>query len=137
MYALCPPFLLSSVFGTRAAQQEGMQALSSLDEALAQAVRVQQASPDSPVAAELTLLLRDSWWQNTQVALEAIQTGRDCAFNAASAEMRSLSFGIFAGPSNTKHSAEDVFAHLQHVSARSQKGMLRMSKPLALPARAS
>ena len=41
-----------------------------------------------------------------------------------------MRFSMFAGPANSKFTAEDTFAHLQHVAARANKGNRRMSKYL-------
>ena len=128
MYSVCLPFFLSCVFGTAAAQRCGMERLRTLDKALAAAFRVRDQQGDSPVGKELRALLNDIWFWQTQLCLEIIQEGRASQFNAGTMETRNLAFSCFAGVGNSKYTAEDVFAHLQHVAARSQKGSLQMNK---------
>ncbi|CAE7394742.1 unnamed protein product [Symbiodinium pilosum] len=130
MYSVCLPFTLAPLFGPQETRQPAMDFMRTLDGALAAAHRIMKNKPGSPQAAAVTALLKDVWWHTTQIALETIQTARNASFDARNRELRCLAFSCFAGPSNTKFTAEDVFAHLAHVAARSQKGMLRMSKCL-------
>ena len=77
----------------------------------------------------VTDMLRDCWWPRLlQIPLETTQVGRNCDFDADDSEMRMQAFALFAGPSNSKFTAEDVFAHLQHVGSRSNKGFNKMNK---------
>ncbi|CAE7413302.1 unnamed protein product [Symbiodinium sp. CCMP2592] len=128
MFTFTPPYLLATIFGEAAAGQWSLAWLKRLDAGLAVAHRIRRTSPDTPVATALNDLLRDLWWHSTPICLEILQCARDAQYDKNDDNLRILGFGLFAGPSNTKHSAEDVFAHLTHVQQRSQKGSLRMSK---------
>ncbi|CAE7767922.1 unnamed protein product [Symbiodinium necroappetens] len=130
MFTYTPPYCLASIFGDAAAGHWSLEWLQRLDAGLAVAQRIRRTSPDTPVATALKGLLRDLWWHATPLSLELLQCARDAHFDKNDANLRLLCFGMYAGPSNTKHSAEDVFAHLTHVQQRSQKGLQRMSKPL-------
>ena len=107
-----------------------MQHLHELDAGLEVAFDVIENEPDSPVARELKLMLKDMWWHGTQLSLEILQVARNDNFDAAGEQSKELAFSMFAGPANSKFTAEDTFAHLQHVAARATKGNLRMSKYL-------
>ena len=107
-----------------------MDFLRNLDQGLRVALRIIQDTPDEPIGNELKKLFIDLFWHKMPVALEALQEARNAGFDATQPAFREMCFGLYAGPSNTKHSAEDVFAHLTHIAARSQKGQLRMSKHL-------
>ena len=128
MFTFTPPYLLATIFGEAAAGHWSLAWLKRLDAGLAVAHRIRRTSPDTPVATALKDLLRDLWWHSTPICLEILQCARDAQYDKDNANLRILGFGLFAGPSNTKHSAEDVFAHLTHVQQRSQKGSLRIEQ---------
>ena len=127
-FSLCPQYLLACTFGNGETRNLGMDFLRNLDEGLKTIHRLLQTDADGPLGMALQALLKDCAWSSSQLVLEAIQTARNCAFDATDEEWRELCFSVVAGPSNTKHTAEDVFAHLTHCASRSQKGQLRMSK---------
>ena len=99
-----------------------------LDSALGTAHRVKGENRANARGKAVTDMLRDCWWPRLQIPLETIQVGRNCDFDADDSEMRMQAFALFAGPSNSKFTAEDVFAHLQHVGSRSNKGFNKMNK---------
>ncbi|CAE7359418.1 unnamed protein product, partial [Symbiodinium sp. KB8] len=128
MYSTCMPFAMSAVFGPSNTHGPAMEFIRNLDAGLAEAHRLLAREPGSATGVAVTALLKDLWWHTTQLALEGIQTCRDARFSASCSELRSFVFCCFAGPSNTKFTCEDVFAHMAHVTQRSQKGAQVMSK---------
>ncbi|CAE7566298.1 unnamed protein product, partial [Symbiodinium necroappetens] len=129
MFSYVPPHMLASVFGKPADRNWSLDLFRNLDKGLRVAVRLVKDSPDSTVGAEVRALLKDVWWHETPLCLELIQIARDSGFTATDRELRTACFGMFGGPSNTKYTAEDVFAHLTDITSRSQKGCMRMAKP--------
>ena len=123
---------MSSIFGSPAAQQRGMEWLRELDAGLGVAHKLLAAQGSTPFARTLRALLKDVWWRNMQLNLEVIQAARDCDFDPSNTELREIAFSSCSGTCNSKHSCEDVFAHMHHLAARSQQGALRMSKLLAV-----
>ena len=128
MFCYCPPYLLATAFGSEEDRAEAMSHFRKMDEGLKVAHRMQAENPQGPLGKAIAGLLKDLWWHSTQLSLEALQCARNTNFDSSRPEMQELAFGLFAGPQNTKHTAEDVFAHLTHVQSRSQKGLMRMSK---------
>lgn len=109
-----------------------MSVLRDLDSGLGIAHRVKGANGGNTQGKAVTDMLRDCWWPRLQLPLETIQVGRNCDFNYDDPEMRMQAFACFAGPSNSKFTAEDVFAHLQHLGSRSNKGFNKMNKFLTV-----
>ena len=105
-----------------------MATLKDIDAGLKVAHCVVSRDPDSPTGKAVTNILHDIFWLRCQVALETIQVARDCGFDPADEEMKIQAFQLFGGPANSKHTAEDVFSHLQHVVQRSTKGYKKMNK---------
>ena len=127
MFTYCPPYLLATVFGDAAKRTWSLNFLCDLDKGLQAAVRLEEATADETLGAALKTLLKDVWWRATPLSLEMLQTARNSNFQVDQ-ELRDLCFSLYGGPSNTKLTAEDVFAHRTHIAARSQKGQLRMSR---------
>ncbi|CAE7529107.1 unnamed protein product, partial [Symbiodinium necroappetens] len=127
-YSLCLPFAFACVYGSGETRESGMQHIRSLDVGLATAHRIIEEHPQSPLAKEIRSLLEDCWWWRSQLSLEMLETARQCRYDGSHREAKILAMSAFGGPANSKLTAEDVFAHLQHLALRSQKGMLRMSK---------
>ena len=130
MYWCCPPFLLCSSFAGAEAEIEGLVHLRELDRALAtaHAMLEQGLGDDDSRGPAIRDLLEDAFWPSCQLTLEMLQAARIARFQPGNGQLQELGFACFGGPSNTKHACEDVFAHLHHVAARSQKGLLTMSK---------
>ena len=118
------------MYGSGETRESGMQHIRSLDVGLATAHRIIEEHPQSPLAKEIRALLEDCWWWRSQLSLEMLETARQCKYDGSHREAKILAMSAFGGPANSKLTAEDVFAHLQHLALRSQKGMLRMSKRL-------
>ena len=132
VHSICNPNVISSVFSLEVnVRKWGMDVLRDLDSGLAIAHRVLHANPVGARGRAVSDMLSDCWWPRLQLPLETIQVGRNCGFDCDGPEMRMQAFALFAGPSNSKFTAEDVFAHLQHVSSRSNKGYQKMNKLLA------
>lgn len=130
VHSNCNPNVISTVFSLNMnVRQWGMNVLRDLDSALGTAHRVKGENRANARGKAVTDMLRDCWWPRLlQIPLETTQVGRNCDFDADDSEMRMQAFALFAGPSNSKFTAEDVFAHLQHVGSRSNKGFNKMNK---------
>ena len=81
------------------------------------------------VSACLLRLFNDLQWHRWQVSLEGLATAQAANW-CVDASVKSYAFSVHGGQSNTKWTAEDIFSHLQHIVARSQKGCCVMNKRL-------
>ena len=80
------------------------------------------------LAATLKKLLKDLQFPRWQVALEWWGACQAESWDATSQELRDVVSALYAGPSNTKWSCEDAFAHLTHCATASNKGYAKMNK---------
>lgn len=131
VHSICPENIIATVFAPGPYHYLcgwGVSQLKKLDEGMALATDLVETNKMNALGRALSEMIHDAWWPRTQSALETIQVARDAEFHYGDSELRQQAFTLHAGPANSKHTAEDVFAHLSHITARSNKGFQKMNK---------
>lgn len=131
MHSLCIPNVLSGIFAENIGTRKwAMTMIKDLDNGLRIAHELLKARPNSALGQGISSMIHDCWWARLPIGLETIQVARDAEFDYLDEEVVALGVSLFGGPSNSKFTCEDVFAHLQHIISRTSKGYNKMNKPL-------
>ena len=134
MYSTSSPQLLATALSPHEPVRKwGMTVLRQVHAAVWAAKKYIADKADSPDSVSKTLeeMLRDAWFLQTQIGLEALQVCVDAGFEPNDRQVLLLAHQLWGGPNQTKFTAEDVFGHLSHVTQRSAKGGHQMNKHLA------